>query len=558
MGGGGDSWNSGGAPPVDSEGNLYYSSGNGAFGLTPNGLPQTGNSFIKLSPSLQLLDYFTPYNSAVLNAGDEDLGSSGLTLLPGTKYVIGGGKQGVLYLVDTKNMGGFNATADQVQQEFQAIFGSGTSHIHGGVTYFNSKANGPTAYVWGENDTLRAFLFDPHTGLVNPAPFAVGSVTAPVVSNYGAMPGGFASISADGNEHGILWASTPYRGDAGAWPTYGVLYAFDASTLNMLWSDKTEDARDDVGIFAKFVPPVVANGRMFIPTFGGPNTAPDGTGQLVAYGLLPQLTVQVTNQQMVAGASEPALTGTVTGLNPSDTLGSSIVVTYSTTATANSPAGTYPIGATVSGSSAINYRISVKPGTLTISPPPVSVPAPIAPDFSFTVNPASVTVPSGQSSPVALAVNSVGGLSGSVSVGCSGLPQYASCAMVSPVWLNGSTATASLRITTGPGSSGAVSRTAPGPSRRGGLAAGGLTTLAALLLLPRARRLRGLLLAAGVLSTLLILPVQGCGGSSTFSPQVVKAPVLTASPRTYQITVTVTVAGTSPVTHSQPLTLVIQ
>jgi hypothetical protein len=53
---------------------------------------QTGNSFIKLSPSLQLLDYFTPYNSATMNSGDMDLGSSGLLLIPNTSYVLGGGK----------------------------------------------------------------------------------------------------------------------------------------------------------------------------------------------------------------------------------------------------------------------------------------------------------------------------------------------------------------------------------------------------------------------------------------------------------------------------------
>ena len=38
---------------------------------------QTGNSLIKLSPNLQLLDYFTPYNSAKMNSGDMDLGSAG-------------------------------------------------------------------------------------------------------------------------------------------------------------------------------------------------------------------------------------------------------------------------------------------------------------------------------------------------------------------------------------------------------------------------------------------------------------------------------------------------
>ena len=57
-------------------------------------------------------------------------------------------RQGVLYLVDTTAMGEFNASSDQVRQEFQAVYGVGTSHIHGGPVYFNSDANGPSTYVW--------------------------------------------------------------------------------------------------------------------------------------------------------------------------------------------------------------------------------------------------------------------------------------------------------------------------------------------------------------------------------------------------------------------------
>ena len=159
MNGWGGIWNAGQPPAVDSAGNLYFSTGNGAVGTTPNNNVQAGSSFIKLSPTLQLLDYFTPYNAATLNSGDMDLGP-GLLLIPNTNYLLGGGKQGVLYLVNTNNMGKFNASGDQVQQEFQAVFGKGTSHIHGTPVYFNSDKNGPTTYVWGENDVLRGFLFN--------------------------------------------------------------------------------------------------------------------------------------------------------------------------------------------------------------------------------------------------------------------------------------------------------------------------------------------------------------------------------------------------------------
>jgi hypothetical protein len=359
-------WCAGQAPSIDAAGNIYISTGNGSFGTTPNNLVQTGNSFIKLSPTLQLLDYFTPYNSAVMNSGDMDLGSSGLLLIPNTNYVLGGGKEGVLYLVDTTAMGEFNASSDNVRQEFQAVYGVGTSHIHGGPVYFDSDANGPSTYVWGENDVLRGFAFNTTTGLLTTAPFATSTMTAPATNNDGAMPGGFLAVSANGNSNGILWASTPYNGDAVHQNTQGVLYACNADTLSLLWTDKTNDARDEIGMFAKYVPPVVANGKVYVPNFG-PVGNTDGTGNLVVYGLVNQLTVTAANATMTAGAALPTLTGTVTGLANGDTLGTTIDVAYSTTATTTSAVGSYPIVPSVTGTNLGNYTVTIVNGALTVT-----------------------------------------------------------------------------------------------------------------------------------------------------------------------------------------------
>jgi hypothetical protein len=384
-------WQAGQAPAVDANGNIYYSTGNGSFGTTPNNLQQTGNSFIKLSPTLELEDYFTPYASAAMNNIDWDLGSAGVMLLPNTNYVVGGGKPGILYVTDSNNMGKFNASADQVHQEFQAVYGNGTSHIHGGPVYFNSDVNGPSIYVWGENDKLRGFEYNATTGLLNTTPFATSTMTAPVTNDNGAMPGGFLSVSANGDDNGIVWASTPYNANALTANVEGVVYAFDTETLKVLWTDKTNDARDDVGLFAKYVPPVVANGKMYIPNFGAAGTT-DGSGSLLCYGLLlPALTVNVANATMTQGGALPTFTGTVTGLQNGDTVGGTILVTYSTTATATSPAGTYPITATVTGTSAANYTVTVNAGTLTITAaalPTLTVSANNATRTYNTANPA--------------------------------------------------------------------------------------------------------------------------------------------------------------------------
>ncbi len=385
---GGGLWMAGSAPAIDAAGNLFFSSGNGAFGPTPNNLVQTGNSWIKLTPSLQLLDYFTPTNSATLNSADQDIGSSGILLVPvpgtnpvQTQYVVGGGKQGVLYLTSPSTLGKFNSSVDQVLQEFQAVYGYGTSHIHGTPKYFNSAANGPVVYVWGENDYLRGFQLNAPGGLFSTTPFAKSSMTAPTAHVWGAMPGGFLTTSSNNGSNGIVWASTPYLANSNAATVQGTVYAFNADTLQLLWDDKLNDARDEIGLFAKFVPPMVANGKVYVPSFGpvatGTTTA---AGQLVVYGILPTLSVQVANATMTSGAALPAFSSSVTGLVNGDQVGTTLTITYSTTATSSSAPGAYPITATVSGSSASHYQIAISAGTLTVLSPLTS---PMPPTINF-------------------------------------------------------------------------------------------------------------------------------------------------------------------------------
>ncbi|OWK43117.1 MBG domain-containing protein [Fimbriiglobus ruber] len=95
------------------------------------------------------------------------------------------------------------------------------------------------------------------------------------------------------------------------------------------------------------------------------------------------LTVTADNVQILVGAAIPTLTYTVTGLANGDTAAVVSGVTVSTTATAASPVGTYPI--TPVGGEATNYTVTDVPGTLSItltppvSPPPASPPPPSPP-----------------------------------------------------------------------------------------------------------------------------------------------------------------------------------
>ena len=92
------------------------------------------------------------------------------------------------------------------------------------------------------------------------------------------------------------------------------------------------------------------------------------------------LTVMVGNASRAVGAPNPAFSSTASGLVNGDTLGGDIIVTYSTTATAASPAGTYPISAVVSGSAAVNYTPNIVDGTLTVTSQVAVL------DFTLTLN----------------------------------------------------------------------------------------------------------------------------------------------------------------------------
>ena len=150
-------------------------------------------------------------------------------------------------------------------------------HIHGAPVLWQKSQNEITAYVWSEKDHCLAYRF------------GAGKFDTPAnsKSEYGfpsrenRMPGGILALSADGSEAdtGIVWASHPTDDDGMNKTVKGTLRAFDARDLNVeLWtSDKNPDGDDRLGNFAKFCPPVVANGKVYMATF---------SRELVVYGLL--------------------------------------------------------------------------------------------------------------------------------------------------------------------------------------------------------------------------------------------------------------------------------
>jgi CSLREA domain-containing protein len=84
------------------------------------------------------------------------------------------------------------------------------------------------------------------------------------------------------------------------------------------------------------------------------------------------LVITANSTSITSGQALPGFTASYTGLVNGDSSASlTTPPTLSTTASAGSPAGTYPI--TVSGASSPNYTITYIPGTLTVTQPPATV-----------------------------------------------------------------------------------------------------------------------------------------------------------------------------------------
>lgn len=248
---GGGMWMGGGGPAADASGNVYVVSGNG-FGDTPGTNSSYGNSFVRLSTSsgLTVGDYFTPFNTTSEDNADADFGSAGPLLLPdmtdgsgATRHLaVGAGKDGNLYVVDRDNLGQFNATKNNVYQQFSLSSGEN----HSSPVLFNN-----TVYVGPTNSSLKAFPVSKALLASSPS-----SQTAHIFGGNGTV----ASISANANSQGIVWAL-----DWGA----STLFAYDATDLTKELYDSNQAAsnRDHFSaVGGHFITPMVANGRVYIGT----------------------------------------------------------------------------------------------------------------------------------------------------------------------------------------------------------------------------------------------------------------------------------------------------
>jgi hypothetical protein len=219
--------------------------------------------------------------------------------------ILASGKDGILYTVNMDNLGKTrpanlepeNTQRNYAKLKMRPIFytyfpgsqlspspndiknlnileAQRTHHLHGTPVLWQNKTHGLMHFCWGENGNLRGWKLD---GAGVSTYLACGAEIASAQSPVppGGMPGGMISLSANGSQDGIVWASIPYL-DANMKVSAGRFLAYDAENfgkfadgsaqIRPLWDSQQWNWHF---LHNKFNRPVVWNGKVFLPTYAG-------------------------------------------------------------------------------------------------------------------------------------------------------------------------------------------------------------------------------------------------------------------------------------------------
>jgi hypothetical protein len=264
--------------------------------------------------------------------GDSDLGSGGPVVLS-NGLVLGGGKQGRLYVLSPDDFHSpkqtFFAALNErhpdskttcklkdprydplirvtppltcaISREDYDVAEAWGPNIHGSpVVWERPDAPWGYLYLMAEKDFLRAYPVSRDgqintTGVLTSQSAMTRKAFTTAIQSPDGMPGGAVSVSSNGSSDGIVWVSVAPE-DATRTFAPGVLLAFDALTLKLLWYDEDSPVN-----MAKFVPPTIAGGKVFRATFGRVGECPRefeglaSCGSVVIYGLRSRLRSPIT------------------------------------------------------------------------------------------------------------------------------------------------------------------------------------------------------------------------------------------------------------------------
>ncbi len=251
-------WQSGGGPSADANHLIFVGSGDGP----PNAGVNYSDSFVKLAlgTRLAVADSFTPCDQGQgwgVNPDATLQSMSSAPLLvdvsgPIPHLLIGGSRQGFLYVVNRDQMGGFPVPCSDAPPRVQAI-------PTGGPILSTPLLWNTSVYLAPGNGYLVSYFLN--SGTLSTTPSGLRSPEA--LGAQGATP----VISSNGAANGILWLID----SSGAQVTPGtpaILRAYDPDNLsNELYNSATAAAsRDQAGPAVKFTIPTVANGKVYIGT----------------------------------------------------------------------------------------------------------------------------------------------------------------------------------------------------------------------------------------------------------------------------------------------------
>ena len=289
----------GGPIAMDRHGNLFVETGNGTFETRQVKAPYLGrlstdsrnflvpangdygDAVLKLTPDsdtyqhadnpngfgLHVSDYFVPRDENVLLRSDLDIGSSSPVLLPSSvgdaqhpHLLIANDKQGIIYLLDRDNLGGYHGDAagdgksgfNNVVQMLDKATGPGFST---GAFYAGNLKHSGLIYYAEVGDYAKAFEIS-HAH-IRPQPVSQSHSRYP-------YPGSTPEISANGNRNGIIWLLNR---------SGNRLLAYNAGNLRQVLFDSNK-GKGRNGMTNKIIGrqedmnsiPTVANGRVYVST----------------------------------------------------------------------------------------------------------------------------------------------------------------------------------------------------------------------------------------------------------------------------------------------------
>jgi outer membrane protein assembly factor BamB len=247
-------WQSANGPAADASGNIYVSTGNGPFDTNLNTAgfpthPDFGDSVLKISPTLAVADYFTPFDQAFDTENDTDLGSAGpmvVDILDSSLTVhhllVQSGKDTNLYVLNRDNLGKFDpSTNPRNPNIYQFMPGGIPRGAWSSPAYFNGSV-----YYGGINGPLLRFKFNSQAFL---------DQASSQTNTFFGYPGATPTISSNGNSNGIVWA---YENAGQA-----VLHAYDATNLG---TELYNSSHLSIGGAVTFGVPTVCNGLVFLGT----------------------------------------------------------------------------------------------------------------------------------------------------------------------------------------------------------------------------------------------------------------------------------------------------